>query len=152
MPSRIEDYAIIGDCETCALVARDGSIDWLCFPRFDSGACFAALLGDENNGHWRIAPAGEVQSVRRRYREGTVILETEFTTADGVVTITDCMPGRDHHPNVVRIVEGKRGRVPMRLDLTIRFDYGSIVPWVQKTAGGLSAIGGPDALQLSSPV
>src|SRR5919202_711534 len=148
MPSRIEDYALIGDCETAALVARDGSIDWLCFPLFDSGACFAALLGTPEHGRWLLAPAGEVRAVRRRYREGTLVLETEYETSDGVVTVTDCMPGRHRFPNVVRLVEGKRGQVPMHLELIIRFDYGSIIPWVQRHERGIWAIAGPDMLSL----
>jgi GH15 family glucan-1,4-alpha-glucosidase len=152
MPSRIEDYALIGDCETCALVGRDGSIDWLCFPRFDSPACFAALLGTPEHGRWLLAPAGEVKAIRRRYRPGTLVLETEFETADGVVTVTDFMPGRGRLPNLVRIVEGKRGRVPMRTELVMRFDYGSIDPWVQAVEGGIWAVAGPDSLRLRVPV
>ena len=152
MPLRIEDYGLLGDTQTAALVGRDGSIDWLCFPRFDSGACFAALLGDEGNGRWLIAPAGEVRDVRRRYRDGSLILETEFETDDGVVRVVDCMPPRGQDPDVVRIVEGVRGRVAMRVELIIRFDYGSVVPWVRRTDEGLIAIAGPDALVLRSPV
>lgn len=148
MASRIEDYALIGDCETAALVARDGSIDWLCFPRFDSAACFAALLGSRDNGRWQIAPAGEVKSVKRRYREHTLIVETEFETDTGSVRLIDFMPPRDDVPDVVRIVEGLAGSVPMHMDLTIRFDYGSIVPWVRRSDGGLHAIAGPDSLHL----
>src|SRR4051812_19004639 len=124
MPSRIEDYALIGDCETAALVANDGSIDWLCFPRFDSGACFAALLGRPEHGGWRIAPVGPIRDVRRRYRDGTLILETEFTTDSGRVCVTDFMPPRTREPDLVRIVSGVEGRVAMRMELTIRFDYG----------------------------
>src|SRR5919199_1531170 len=119
MPSRLEDYALIGDCHTAALVGRDGSIDWLCLPRFDSGACFAALLGTPEHGRWLLAPRGEVRATRRRYREGTLILETEFETAEGVVTLVDCMPGRSRYPNVVRLVEGRRGRVRMHMELII---------------------------------
>jgi GH15 family glucan-1,4-alpha-glucosidase len=152
VPSRIEDYALIGDCETCALVARDGSIDWLCLPRFDSGACFAAMLGTEQNGRWLITPADNVRAIRRRYRDGSLVLETEYETESGIVAVIDCMPVRNHHASVVRIVEGRRGRVPLRLELIIRFDYGSIVPWVQQVEGGIAAIGGPDALRLQSPV
>src|SRR5436190_16966778 len=122
MPLRIEDYALLGDCQTAALVGRDGSIDWLCFPRFDSGACFAALLGTPEHGRWQIAPGGDVRAARRRYRDGTLILETEFTTDSGAVTLIDCMPPRDQAPDLVRIVEGKRGQVRMRMELTIRFD------------------------------
>ena len=124
MSQPIASYALIGDCHSAALVARDGSIDWLCLPRFDAGACFSALLGTEENGRWRIAPAGEVKDVRRRYREGTLVLETDFETAEGAVTLVDFMPPRSVQPALVRIVRGRRGRVPMRLELTIRFDYG----------------------------
>ncbi len=146
--SRIEDYALIGDCHTAALVGRDGSIDWLCLPRFDSGACFAALLGTEQHGRWLIAPEAEVRRVRRRYRPGTLVLETEYETDDGAVTLIDCMPPRTEEPDLVRVVVGKRGRVRMRMQLVIRFDYGSIVPWVRRTDGSLQAIAGPDMLRL----
>jgi GH15 family glucan-1,4-alpha-glucosidase len=152
MPAWIEDYALLADCQSAALVARDGSIDWLCLPRFDSGACFAALLGSPENGRWQIAPAGRVQSVRRRYREGTMVLETAYETDDGSVTVIDAMPIRTAVPDVVRVVEGTRGAVPMRMELVIRFDYGSVVPWVQRVEGGLQAIAGPDLLRLVSPV
>lgn len=148
----IEDYAMIGDCETAALVGKNGSIDWLCLPRFDSGACFAALLGNADHGRWQIAPAGEVREVRRRYRDNTLVLETEFETDDGVVVVVDCMPLRSGASDVVRLVEGRRGRVPMKMELSIRFDYGSIVPWVRKTDDGLWSIAGPDALHLYTPV
>jgi GH15 family glucan-1,4-alpha-glucosidase len=153
MPSRIEDYALIGDLETAALVGRDGSIDWLCLPRFDSPACFAALLGTPDHGRWQIAPAGAVRAVRRRYRPDTLILETEFETAEGVVALIDCMPLRPGPAEIVRVVEGRRGRVPMRMDLAIRFDYGTRVPWVRKAdEGGIRAIAGPDALRILTPV
>src|SRR5262245_17051470 len=122
MPSRIEDYALIGDCQTAALVGRDGSIDWLCFPRFDSGACFAALLGSEEHGRWLLSPAAEPKQVRRRYRPGTLVLETEYETEDGAVRVIDCMPPRSTTPDLVRMVEGVRGHVPMRMHLVIRFD------------------------------
>ena len=148
----IEDYAMIGDCETAALVSRSGSIDWLCVPRFDSPACFAALLGGPEHGRWLLAPAGEPRAVRRRYREGTLVLETEFETAEGVVAVVDCMPLRDDVPNVVRVVEGRRGRVPMRTELTIRFDYGSLVPWVRGTEDGLTATGGANLIRVRTPV
>ena len=148
----IEDYALIGDCETAALVNRDGSMDWLCFPRFDSGACFAALLGERDHGRWRIAPAGPVTEIRRWYRGDTAVLETEFTTPDGVVSVIDFMPIRTALPDVVRIVVGRRGRVPMRMDLVIRFDYGSVVPWVRAVPGGITAVAGPDSLTLRTPV
>src|SRR5574341_971894 len=129
MASRIEDYALIGDFQTAALVARDGSIDWLCFPRFDSGACFAALLGTERNGRWLLRPAREGKTTSRAYRGDTLVLQTEFETAEGAVAVIDFMPVRDVEPNLVRIVEGRRGRVPMRSELVMRFDYGSVVPW-----------------------
>src|SRR5438270_10999380 len=127
MASRIEDYALIGDRHTAALVGRDGSIDWLCLPRFDSAACFASLLGTCDNGRWLLAPRGEVRAVRRKYRDETLVLETEFETAEGVAAVIDFMPARDQDPNLVRIVEGRGGTVPMRFELVIRFDYGSIV-------------------------
>ncbi len=152
MPARIEDYALIGDLHTAALVSRDGSLDWLCLPRFDSGACFAALLGTPENGRWLLTPRGEVRSIRRRYRDHTLILETDFETAEGAVTLIDFMPVRDREPNLIRIVEGKRGTVPMHMELIIRFDYGSIVPWVQRLDGGISAIAGPDRLLFHTPV
>jgi GH15 family glucan-1,4-alpha-glucosidase len=152
MASLIEDYAIIGDCHTAALVARDGSIDWLCLPRFDGGACFAALLGKPEHGRWLLAPAGEVRAVNRHYRDGTLVLETDFETADGAVTVIDCMPPRSSEPDVIRIVVGKRGQVRMRMQLIIRFDYGSIVPWVRSTADGIRAVAGPDTLVLHAGV
>ena len=135
---------MIGDCLTSALVARDGSVDWLCLPRFDSPACFASLLGGPDNGRWRIAPVGEITATRRRYRGDTLILETEFETAEGAVRLVDFMPPRGEAPDLVRIVEGVRGRVPMHLNLTLRFDYGSVVPWVQRVEGGITAVAGPD--------
>ncbi|MDP8942639.1 MAG: glycoside hydrolase family 15 protein [Actinomycetota bacterium] len=152
MSLRLEDYALLGDTQTAALVGRDGSIDWLCLPRFDSGACFAALLGDERHGRWLIAPAIPVRRTRRRYRPGTLLLETEFETEAGVVRLVDAMPPRQRQPDVVRVVEGVRGRVPMRMELVIRFDYGSIVPWVVRRGPSLLAVAGPDALSLASPV
>ncbi|HEV8712746.1 MAG TPA: glycoside hydrolase family 15 protein [Candidatus Binatia bacterium] len=152
MPSRIEEYALIGDCETAALVARDGSIDWLCVPRFDSGACFAALLGAPDQGRWRLAPSGTFRMVRRRYREGTLILETDYETDSGAVTLIDWMPPRTAGPDVMRIVEGKRGHVPMRMELIVRFDYGWIVPWVRWTARGIRVTAGPDTLYCRTPV
>ncbi len=151
MPS-IEDYALIGDTHTAALVSRGGSIDWLCLPRFDSPACFSALLGDERHGRWLIAPAGPVRSVRRSYQGDSLVLETEFRTRDGVVRLVDCMPPRQRDPDVARVVEGVRGRVHMRMELVIRFDYGSIVPWVRRQDGALHAIAGPDSVWLRSPV
>jgi GH15 family glucan-1,4-alpha-glucosidase len=149
---RIEDYGIIGDTGTAALVGRDGSIDWLCFPRFDSAACFAALLGGPEHGRWQIAPAGVCTATRRRYRDGTLVLETEMDVAGGTVRIIDFMPVRGEAPDVVRIVEGVSGTVPMRMELTMRFDYGWIVPWVSRREGALSAVAGPDALLLRTPV
>src|SRR5215207_10024419 len=119
MPSRIEDYALIGDLQTAALVSRCGSIDWLCVPRFDSGACFAALLGTPDHGRWLVAPAGEVVRSSRQYRNDTLILETEFETADGVVAVIDFMPSRDRDPNIVRIVEGRKGTVRMKSELVL---------------------------------
>jgi GH15 family glucan-1,4-alpha-glucosidase len=147
----IEDYALIGDCETAALVSRTGSIDWLCFPRFDSPACFAALLGTSDHGRWLLAPADGVRRVRRRYRDATLVLETEFETEDGRVAVIDCMPPRNGTPDVVRVVEGRHGRVPMRMDLTIRLNYGSLVPWVRRADDGITAIGGLDLLRLRTP-
>ncbi len=148
MASRIEDYALIGDCLTAALVGKDGSVDWLCLPRFDSPACFAALLGGPENGRWRIAPADAVTATRRRYRGDTLVLETEFETAEGAVRLVDFMPLRDEAPDLIRIVEGLRGRVPMHLELTLRFDYGLIVPWVQRVDGGITATAGPDRVRV----
>ena len=152
MPSRIEDYAFLSDTASAALVARDGSIDWLTFPRFDSPACFAALLGDEEHGRWLIAPAGPVRRVERRYRPGTLVLETTFHTDAGVVRLTDCMPVRGDALDLVRRVEGVSGRVPMRMHLTVRFDYGSIVPWVRRRPEGLAMVAGPDGLLLRTAV
>src|SRR5262245_15873889 len=152
MASRIEDYALIGDCQTAALVSRDGSIDWLCFPRFDSPACFAALLGTPENGRWLLAPKGEVRKSRRRYRDNTLILETDYKTDSGEATVIDFMPIRSETPDLVRTVVGKRGQVTMRAELTIRFGYGSLVPWVRKQDHGIVAIAGPDMLHLRSDV
>ncbi len=142
----IEDYALIGDCETAALVGRDGSIDWLCLPRFDSGACFAALLGSPEHGRWQIVPAEPIRAVRRRYLPETLILETEYETDNGVVKLIDWMPLRTTSLDVFRLVVGVRGRVAMRMELVIRFDYGSIVPWVRRHERGIRAIAGPDTL------
>jgi len=151
---RIEDYALIGDCETAALVGLDGSIDWLCWPRFDSPACFASLLGDTENGRWLIAPSAAEVKVTRRYRPGTLILETEFETATGVVKVIDFMPVRTHTSRLYRIVEGVRGRVEMRLELIMRFDYGISVPWASQLDGeeGMSFVVGPNRVLLRSPV
>ena len=152
MTLRIEDYAIVGDTETVALVGNNGSIDWLCLPRFDSAACFAALLGDETNGRWRIAPAADARRVERRYRPGTLVLETEFETAEGAVRVVDCMPPREGRPDVIRVVQGLRGRVPMRLQLNPRFDYGRRIPLVSRVPGGVVALAGPEALCLRASV
>ena len=152
MPLRIEDYGLIGDTHTAALVGRDGSMDWLCLPRFDSGACFAALLGDARHGRWLLGPADAEVSTSRRYRPDTLILETDFATPGGTARVIDFMTLRRREPDVIRIVEGVRGEVPMRMDLAIRFDYGSIVPWVRSIDGRLEAIGGPDAASLWTKV
>jgi GH15 family glucan-1,4-alpha-glucosidase len=149
---RIEDYGFLSDTETAALVSRDGSIDWLCMPRFDSGACFARLLGTAENGYWKISPKGEVLKTSRRYRGDTLILEMEFETAEGCVRLTDCMPLRDEYPDIVRTVEGVRGQVEMEMCLVLRFDYGRLVPWVQRVNGGITAMAGPDAIILRSDV
>jgi GH15 family glucan-1,4-alpha-glucosidase len=151
--SPIEDYGLIGDFETAALVCKTGSIDWLCWPRFDSDACFAALLGDTNNGRWLIAPAQGNPRTTRRYRPDTLILETSFVTADGEVMLIDFMPLRGRASHLVRFVVGKRGSVSMTTELIVRFDYGASVPWVRRTeAGDLLAISGPDMLVLRTPV
>ena len=149
---RIEDYALIGDTYTAGLVGKDGSLDWLCLPRFDSSACFAALLGETKHGRWLMAPGVPVKETKRAYRTDTLVLETEFTTDHGRVRVTDCMPVRKKSPSVIRSVEGLAGRVPMRMELVIRFDYGSLVPWVRKVDGALLAIGGDDAVTLRSDV
>ena len=148
----IEDYGVIGDCETAALVSRTGSIDWMCFPRFDSDACFAALLGTPEHGRWQIAPEGEIREIRRRYRDDTLILETTFVTDEGSVTLIDWMPPRTRTPDLVRIVEGVSGSVRMRCELVIRFDYGSTVPWVRRTQHGIRAVAGPNTLHCITPV
>ncbi|MDQ2083815.1 glycoside hydrolase family 15 protein [Xanthobacteraceae bacterium Astr-EGSB] len=154
MPARIEDYALIGDCETAALVSRDGSIDWLCWPRFDSEACFAALLGTDEHGHWRVGPCDPKARVTRRYRPGTLILETRFETGDGAVTLIDFMPvSRGQVSDVIRLVKGERGRVEMCTELVLRFGYGSVVPWVSRLEDGtVRAIAGPDMVTLQTPV
>jgi GH15 family glucan-1,4-alpha-glucosidase len=153
MPSRIEDYALIGDLETAALVAKDGSIDWLCWPRFDSSACFAALLGTPENGRWQLAPAARMRRWRRQYRKDTLILETDFETGDGGVTIVDFMPPREKHSDLVRVVRGRRGAVPMKMEFILRFNYGKSIPWVtQSEAGVLRAIVGPNMVVLRTPV
>jgi GH15 family glucan-1,4-alpha-glucosidase len=151
---RIEDYAFVGDLESAAIVGRDGGVDWLCLPRFDSPACFAALVGDPGrHGRWLLAPAVPVSRATRRYRPGTLVLETDFETPQGVVRVIDFMPRRGHAaPRLMRIVVGLSGRVPMRLELALRPDYGSITPWHQPAPDGVVAVAGPDAFRLSTPV
>ena len=154
MPSKIEDYALIGDCETAALVGLNGSIDWLCWPAFDCDACFAALLGDEQNGHWRIAPVGDVKKTSRRYQGNSLILETRFETAEGTVALIDFMPPRGDASDIVRLVRGVSGRVKMRMELVIRFGFGTDIPWVKKNedGDGLLAICGQDMAVLRTTV
>jgi len=152
MPNRIEDYALIGNCETTALVGRDGSMDWLCLPRFDSAACFAGLLGDARHGRWLIAPTDADVQVTRCYRGNTLILETTFETPDGAICVIDFMARRDSVSDVLRLVKGMRGTVAMRTELVVRFDYGSIVPWVSRQDDGrLQFTAGPDRLLLDAP-
>jgi GH15 family glucan-1,4-alpha-glucosidase len=149
----IEDYGLIGDLESAALVSRAGTIDWLCLPRFDSAACFAALLGDDRHGRWLLAPSSAATTTSRRYRPGTLVLETDFETPEGAVRVIDFMPRRGRAaPRVMRIVEGLRGRVPMRMELVVRPDYGSVVPWVEPTPDGAGAISGPDSFRLTTPL
>jgi GH15 family glucan-1,4-alpha-glucosidase len=148
----IEDYALIGDTHTAALVGKDGSVDWLCVPRFDSGACFAALLGEPDNGRWKLAPTSEVTRVERRYREGTLVIETELHTDEGVVRLVDAMPIREGDPVLVRRVEGVSGTVPMRSELVVRFGYGHDVPWVRNDGERIRMFTGPDAMTLDSDV
>ncbi|MFJ2057400.1 glycoside hydrolase family 15 protein [Streptomyces sp. NPDC087908] len=150
MTQRIDDYALIGDLQTAALVGRDGSVDWLCLPRFDSAACFASLLGDEENGHWRIAPKGATSCTSRRYADGTLVLETFWETRTGTVKVVDFMPQRDTAPDLMRIVEGISGSVEMSSVLRLRFDYGSVVPWMRRSDGHRVAVAGPDAVWLRS--
>jgi GH15 family glucan-1,4-alpha-glucosidase len=153
MPSRIEDYALIGDCETAALVAKDGSIDWLCWPRFDSGACFAALLGTPDNGAWKISPTGDIKRITRHYQKATLILETEFETEHGTAIVVDFMPLRDKHSDLIRLVRCTKGEVPMHMDLTLRFDYGRSIPWVTREKDNLlRAIAGPNMVFLRTTV
>ena len=151
MAGLIEDYAMIGDMRTAALVCKDGSIDWLCFPRFDSSACFASLLGAPENGRWLMAPTAEA-TIHRRYRPGTLILETTFATKTGKATLIDFMPVEEMQSTVIRLVIGEEGTVRFRTDLVIRFDYGSIVPWMRKLDGRMHAVAGPDALVLTTPL
>jgi GH15 family glucan-1,4-alpha-glucosidase len=151
--SRIEDYAMIGDCHTAALVSRDGSIDWMCMPRFDDGALFAALLGTPEHGRWKIAPAAPAKQTRRRYRKDTLILETEFETEHGVVLLSDFMPWREKHPRLIRRVRGLRGRVEMAMEMILRFDYGQLVPWVTRMGdGALRGVAGAHMVVLHTPV
>ncbi|MFB6713695.1 MULTISPECIES: glycoside hydrolase family 15 protein [unclassified Streptomyces] len=150
MTPRIEDYALIGDLQTAALVGRNGSVDWLCLPRFDSGACFAALLGDEDNGHWRIAPKGADSCTRRRYAGDSLVLETYWVTRTGTVKVIDFMPQRDQEPDVMRIVEGISGTVDMTSVIRLRFDFGTVVPWVRRSEGHRVAVAGPDSAWLRS--
>ncbi len=152
MPSRIEDYGLIGDTQTVALVGRDGAIDWLCLPRFDAPACFAALLGGPEHGRWLITPRGGAVAARRRYRGESLVLEHEFDAPGGSIRLVDFMPVRQREPDLIRVVEGVSGQVDVRMQLSVRFDYGSIVPWVRRVDGALRAIGGPDAVTLWSPV
>ena len=150
-PVLLEDYALIGDLEAAGLVGRNGAIDWLCLPRFDSASCFSALVGDERHGHWVLAPVGDVSATSRRYRPGTLVLETDFEGPDGAVRVIDFMPRRaEGPPRVMRIVEGIRGRVPMRMELALRPDYGSIRPWVEPASDGALITAGPDAFRLST--
>src|SRR6266581_4943440 len=150
--TKIEDYAFLSDTQTGALVSRDGCVDWLCLPRFDSAACFASLLGTRHNGHWRFWPKQKIDRTNRRYRGETLILETEIETKSGAVRLIDFMPPRGENPDLIRIVEGIRGKVSMQMELIIRFDYGRTVPWVRKRHGGLEAIAGPNGLILRTPV
>ncbi|HZR51246.1 MAG TPA: glycoside hydrolase family 15 protein [Streptosporangiaceae bacterium] len=154
MAGRIEDYAIVGDMQSAALISRDGSVDWLCLPRFDSAACFAALLGTEQHGRWLIAPVGATAQPARRYAGETLILETDWETPDGAVRVTDFMPPRenDDPPVLIRIVEGLRGAVTMHMELRLRFGYGTVVPWIYHVDGGIRAIAGPDSIWLRTPV
>ena len=153
MPLPIADYALIGDCETAALVGTDGSVDWLCWPRFDSDACFAALLGTSEHGRWLLAPSEAITGVTRRYRGDTLVLETRFETKNGAVLVLDFMPPRDDHSNLVRLVVGERGRTAMGMELVVRFGYGALVPWVYRQDDGtLRAIAGPDQAVLRTRV
>ncbi|WP_329049567.1 glycoside hydrolase family 15 protein [Streptomyces violaceus] len=145
MHTGIEDYALIGDEQTAALVGTDGSVDWLCLPRFDSAACFAKLLGDEDNGYWRISPVGADRCTRRAYRRDTLVLDTEWETEQGAVRVTDLMPQRDQAPDLVRVVEGLDGEVTLHSILKLRFDYGSIIPWMRRSDGHRVAVAGPDS-------
>ena len=149
----LEDYGLIGDLRSAALVGRAGAVDWLCVPRFDSASCFSALLGDERHGRWLVAPAGAVRASSRRYRPGTLVLESDCETAEGAVRVIDFMPLRGSGPpRVMRVVEGLRGRVPMRMELSLRPDYGSIRPWIERAPDGVVVTAGPDTFRLSTPL
>src|SRR2546427_1979957 len=150
--TKIEDYGFLSDTQTGALVSRDGCVDWLCFPRFDSPACFASLLGEGKNGRWRFWPKEKIEKTTRRYRDDTLILETEIETESGAVRLIDFMPPRGENPDIIRIVEGLRGNVSVHMELIIRFDYGQVVPWVRKRHDGLEAVAGPDGLILRTPI
>jgi GH15 family glucan-1,4-alpha-glucosidase len=151
---RIEDYALIGDTRTCALVSRNGSIDWFCAPRFDSPACFAAMLGTPENGHWTVAPRGQPRSIARRYVDDTLVLETTFETDSGAVCLTDFMAimPNDDTIDLIRIATGLRGTVPMHFEVRFRFVYGSVIPWVRRRDHAITAVAGPDALRLFTPL
>lgn len=152
VPPRIEGYALLADMQTAALVSRAGSIDWLCVPRFDPAASFAALLGDEENGRWQLGPFEDVRATRRRYRDDTLVLETDFDTAGGSIRLVDFIPPRDHAPEVVRLVAGVRGRVHVRMELRLRCDCGRIPPWLRHTDGADVAFAGTDSVWLRTPV
>ncbi|HMC67942.1 MAG TPA: trehalase-like domain-containing protein, partial [Mycobacteriales bacterium] len=152
MSEPIESYALLGDMQTAALVSRRGCVDWLCMPRFDSPALFASLLGDDENGAWRIAPTGAGECSRRRYDDHTLVLHTDWETTEGAARVIDFMPPRGEAPDVVRIVEGLSGRVEMTCEIRIRYDYGSVVPWVRRRSGGFTATAGPDSIYLATPV
>src|SRR6201985_3008307 len=153
MPSRIEDYALVGNQETVRLVARHGSIDWMGMPRFDSPACFSALLGTPEHGRWQVAPVDAKVEVKRADRDGSTVLEARFTTADGEVSVIDFMARRTGASDLMRIVRGVRGRVAMRTELVVRFDYGAVVPWVSRQDDGRwHFTAGPDRLTLSTPL
>jgi GH15 family glucan-1,4-alpha-glucosidase len=153
MPARLEDYALLGDTQTAALVSREGSIDWLCLPRFDSPACFAALVGESEHGRWLVAPATRPRSIARHYREATLVLETDYETDEGAVTVIDAMPPpADRRVTVVRLVAGRRGRVPMRMEFALRFGYGLVTPLLQRDGDDLVAVCGPDGIRLATPV
>jgi len=151
-PAKIEDYGFLSDTQTGALVSREGCVDWLCLPRFDSAACFASLIGEKKNGHWLFTPAEEIEKLKRRYRGDTLIIETEIETRSGAVRLIDFMPPRGENPDIIRIIEGLRGEVPMQMELIIRFEYGLVIPWVRQAHDGLEAIAGPDALILRTPI